>query len=58
MSRRDPESGCGCLFLIGAATLVALVALALVDVRLVVLWLVAGAIFVVVLDTLVGPSRE
>ena len=54
MSRRDPEAGCawlGCLLLV---SLVAIVVLALIDVRLVLLWLIVGGIGVVLLDSWAG----
>jgi hypothetical protein len=50
----DPEAGVawlGCFVLVG---LVVLVGLAVIDVRLVVLWILLGAALAVVLDTLVG----
>jgi hypothetical protein len=51
---RDPEAGCawlGCLVLVSAG---ALVVLAFIDVRFVLLWIVGGGILAVVLDSLAG----
>jgi hypothetical protein len=58
VSRPDPETGCGCLVLLAGASLVAIVGLAFVDVRLALLWLVVGAIGVVLLDTLAARPPE
>lgn len=54
MSSRDPERGCGCLVLVFAASLLVLLVLAWIDVRLLMLWLIAGSIGLVVVDSLLG----